>query len=56
MGVYEDMANDAGYLFGTEENAMMASMLMWEEREIFERELMEYEDEMRRQEILFRKF
>jgi len=27
MGVYEDMANDAGYFYGTVENRMMADML-----------------------------
>lgn len=36
MGVYEDMANDAGYPFGTEENANMASILQEEEARAYE--------------------
>lgn len=31
MGVYEDMANDAGYAFGTDDNAMMAAALQEQE-------------------------
>ena len=33
MGVYNDLANDAGYPYGTEENEQMANMIYWHERE-----------------------
>ena len=32
MGVYEDMANDAGYAYGSNENAMMAASLEEDQR------------------------
>jgi hypothetical protein len=59
MGVYHDMANDAGYSFGTEENEQLAMLLMQEEYEAHQRfiEERQWEEEMERQrEILFRKF
>jgi len=55
MGVYNDMANDAGYGYGTEENEQLAMMLMQEEYEAHQRWMEEQEYE-RQREILFRKF
>ena len=60
MGVYNDMANDAGYGYGTDENEQMAMMLEWEEMMEWQR----YYDEQQYikeywenyYEILFRKF
>lgn len=60
MGVYNDMANDAGYSYGTDENEQMAMMLEWEEMMEWQR----YYDEQQHikeywetyYEILFRKF
>ncbi len=40
MGVYEDMANDAGYAFGTDENRQMAEAIAYNEQ----REWQEYEE------------
>ena len=63
MGVYEDMANDAGYPFGTDGNQQMAAMI--EEQEYNAIMESQYHDEMEweyqhyeeiRREILFRKF
>ena len=60
MGVYNDMANDAGYGYGTEENHQMAMMLEWEEMQGWQRHFEEQqhiEEHMKRHyEILFRKF
>lgn len=59
MSVYNDLANDAGYAYGTEENQQVAMMIEYEEmmerqryyeRIEYERQLAEY------YEILFRKF
>ena len=50
MSVYTDMACDAGYPFGTEENKQMASMIEEHERQAYEDKQME---EYR--ETLFRK-
>ena len=55
MGVYNDMANDAGYAFGSEENEQMAMMLEAEQMHQYQEWLEEQEEELRR-EILFRKF
>ena len=33
MGVYEDMANDAGYPYGTPENELMAQWIAEQERQ-----------------------
>jgi len=65
MGVYEDMANDAGCPYGTDDNKYMAAMI--EEQEYRATMESQYHDEMeeqyqhhmeeeRRREILFRKF
>jgi len=65
MSVYTDMACDAGYPFGTNENKQMASMLEEHERQAYEDyqytlylEDMQLEDMQEEQyrEILFRKF
>lgn len=60
MGKYEDMANDAGYAYGSDENQQMAENL---ERQDYERGMEEYYYQdleldcwERRCEILFRKF
>lgn len=39
MSIYNDMANDAGYRYGTQENAQMAQILEQEEIENYYREL-----------------
>jgi len=66
MGIYEDMANDAGCPYGTENNQQMAAML--EEQhyqstmesqhhdEMEEQYQHQMEEDERRREILFRKF
>jgi len=59
MGVYNDMANDAGYGYGSQENEQMAQMFEQEEYIAYQRwvEEKQYEEEYFRQmEILFRKF
>jgi hypothetical protein len=63
MGVYEDMANDAGYPYGTDENMQMASMMEADEHRRYLEHQMELAEEERRElaeeerrEILFRKF
>ena len=67
MSIYNDMANDAGYRYGTAENHQMAMALeidhmnqVWAEQEYCDAMEQEYaewcESEMRRQEILFRRF
>lgn len=64
MGVYNDMASDAGYGYGTLENRQIAEMLEYQEMQQsygeqrrIEEELREYHDkENKRREILFRKF
>lgn len=47
MGVYEDMANDAGYPFDTEENANCASWLESQDRQQMEQfhEEQQYQEE-----------
>jgi len=68
MGVFEDMANDAGYSYGSEENQQMAQSIQWGEQQRCDEEMEDaYYEEMeqdywetvrgeRRLEILFRKF
>jgi hypothetical protein len=59
MGVYNDMANDAGYSYGSDENEQMAQMIEWEEQVAWQQhfEEQEYMEEMERYyDILFRKF
>ena len=60
MGVYNDLANDAGYAYGTEENQQMAMMLEWEEmvarQRYYEKQQYIKEYVERYYEILFRKF
>jgi len=68
MGVYEDMANDAGYAYGTDENQHMAESIHYQEQQRYneETEQQYYEEieqdyietmrEERRLEILFREF
>lgn len=41
MGVYEDMANDAGYPFGTPENEQMAQLLYAHEEAYHEEQFYE---------------
>lgn len=43
MGVYEDMANDAGYSFGTDENRQMAEMIYYHEQQAWQ----EYHEEQK---------
>jgi len=66
MSVYNDMANDAGYGYGSEENQQMASMIEHEERsqqqeyyeEQYEMQWQQYYEEQQVEyyEILFRRF
>jgi hypothetical protein len=43
MGVYNDLANDAGYSYGTPENEQMAQMIEEEDRRQYQRYLEEKE-------------
>lgn len=60
LTVYNDMASDAGYAYGTEGNQQMAAMLEYQEQEAAYAEMQkeaEIEEEyQRRREILFRRF
>ena len=56
MGVYEDLASDAGYAFGTPENRNFAEMLRYEEMEAEWEYYYALEAEEDRREILFRRF
>lgn len=56
MSVYNDIANDAGYAFGTQENQQMAMMIEAEEMAQWQKEY-EIDQEIERyREILFRRF
>ena len=55
MGIYEDMANDAGYAFGTDENRQLAGLIESHHAQLYQ-EWCEEEHEKARREILFRKF
>lgn len=56
MTVYNDMANDAGYGYDSQENEQMANMLEAEERAGWERHWAEQEEMYARREVLFRTF
>lgn len=56
MSVYNDMANDAGYGYGTEENQQMAQMLEYEEMRAQEEYWAEQQAIEEYYEILFRRF
>jgi len=56
MSVYNDMANDAGYSYDTDENQQMAQMLEWEEGQKLQRDYARYLENTEYREILFRKF
>jgi hypothetical protein len=56
MSVYNDMANDAGYAYGTEENQCLAQLIENHEMEQHHQWCMEEEELERYREILFRKF
>lgn len=45
MGVYEDMACDAGYPYGSDENAQMAQMIAYEEERHYNEQMAEREYE-----------
>ena len=55
MSVYNDMSNDAGYRYGTEENEQFAMIIMQEEYEAYQRWL-EEQEYLSQKETLFRKF
>lgn len=55
MSVYNDMANDAGYSFGSEENEQMAMLLEEQEYRAWQ-EYYEQEFLKEQREVLFRKF
>ena len=56
MSVYEDMANDAGYSYGTDENKQMAMMIEYEEQSEYFKQMEEYEAMKAHHEVLFRNF
>ena len=59
MSVYNDMANDAGYEYGSEQNEQMAYNIQQERIDQNQEEAdqeQQYEEYMRSQEILYRKF
>jgi hypothetical protein len=59
MSVYNDMANDAGYEYGSEQNEQMACNIQQERINQDQEEAdqdYQYEEYMRSQEILYRKF
>jgi len=56
MSVYNDMANDAGYGFGTQENEQMAQMLAAEEMYEWQRDCAIQQEIEGYYEILFRRF
>jgi len=55
MGVYEDMANDAGYRYGTDENRQMAQSIEADHYRQYQ-ELEQEQAKNARREILFRRF
>ncbi|MFW9871629.1 MAG: hypothetical protein ACFFG0_00905 [Candidatus Thorarchaeota archaeon] len=55
MGIYNDLANDSGYAYGTEENEQIALMIEQEEYEEYHK-WQAWKEEEKRHEILFRKF
>jgi len=56
MSVYNDMASDAGYSYGSEENTRLGYLLEEQHRINCQEDFYAQEEETSRREILFRKY